>query len=221
MSSPSQRIGIVGGDGWLGSALIRAALARQVVDPSQLVVSSPRPPVRIVDLPVRWTQSNQDLAAWSDIVILSVRARQFREIDIDLSGKLAISVMAGVGCNAIATQTGAIRIIRAIPNAAAAIGQAFTPWFATPEVTDADRSAARAFIEASGESAEVPLESHVDFCVGLTGSGAAFPALLAEALIGAAVAEGLPRGFAERAARGWFAVQASCLPGRLATQPLR
>jgi pyrroline-5-carboxylate reductase len=87
------------------------------------------------------------------------------------------------------------------PNAAAAIGQSFTPWFATSEVTREGRAVVQAFLQPSGEAAEVVEESHIDYCAGLTGSGAAFPALLAEAMIAHAASRGIPRDFAQRAAR--------------------
>lgn len=60
----------------------------------------------------------------------------------------------------------------------------------------------QALFEACGDAAEVPQESHIDYCVGMTGSGAAFPALLAHAMVEHAVSRGLPVGFARRAAQG-------------------
>jgi pyrroline-5-carboxylate reductase len=88
-----------------------------------------------------------------------------------------------------------------MPNAAAAIGQSFTPWFATEPVDENAKTIVRAFFQASGEAAEVPVDSHIDYCTGLTGSGAAFPARLAEALIAHATTRGIPGEFAARAAR--------------------
>ncbi len=199
----TQRIGVIGGNGWLGGALIRAAVEKGVVDPALLTVSSRSQNRGVISsIPLHWTNDNAELVERSDVVFLSVRPQNFNELDIDLSDKLAVSVMAGVSCAAIAAKTGASRIGRSMPNAAAAIGQSFTPWFASPQVGADDKALVHAFFQASGESAEAPEESHIDYCVGLTGSGAAFPALLAEALIGEAVAQGLPRDFAVRAAKG-------------------
>ena len=59
----------------------------------------------------------------------------------------------------------------------------------------------------------MPLEAHIDYCVGMTGSGAAFPALLAQAMIAHAVAQGLPPAFAERAAKGVVAGASQLLAG--------
>jgi pyrroline-5-carboxylate reductase len=110
--------------------------------------------------------------------------------------------MAGVPARVMAERTGAVRIVRALPNAAASIRKSFTPWFATVGVTSEDSRLVQTFFESCGDAEKVPLEAHVDYCVGMTGSGAAFPALLAQALLEHAVAQGLPLAFAQRAARG-------------------
>lgn len=198
-----ERIGVIGGGGWLGSAMIRAAIAKGAVDPAKVMLSG-----RSLDKKsaagiegVRWTTDNAELVGSSDVVVLSVRPFQFRDVVLPMSSKLVISVMAGVTCDAIASETKASRVVRSIPNAAAAVGQSFTPWFAAGETSEHDKEIVRALLQASGEEAEVSLESHIDYCVGFTGSGAAFPALLAEALVSHAVSHGIPREFAERAAR--------------------
>jgi pyrroline-5-carboxylate reductase len=198
----AERFGVIGGNGWLGSALIRAAVDAGIVDPAKLTISSRSGDKGLIaDIDARWTRNNAELAEHSDVVILSVRPFQFRDLDVDLRGKLVLSVMAGVGCEAIVKQTNATAIVRAMPNAATAIGQSFTPWFATNEVRREGKAAAQAFLQPSGEAAEVVEESHIDYCAGLTGSGAAFPALLAEAMIAHAASRGIPRDFAQRAAR--------------------
>lgn len=198
----SERLGVIGGNGWLGSAIVRSAVTAGVVDPARLTLSS-RSGTQgsLAGLPAHWTRDNAELADRSDVVILSVRPEQFGDIAIDLGGKLAISVMAGVSCAAIAAQTKADRIVRTLPNAAAAIGKSFTPWYAEGAVSESDKAVVRAIFAASGEEVEAPDEFHIDYCAALTGSGAAFPALLAEALKAEAVAQGLAPAFAEKAAK--------------------
>jgi pyrroline-5-carboxylate reductase len=197
------RIGIIGGNGWLGNAIARAAVAADAVDPARLTLSGRSDNRGPVEIPgARWTKDNRELVDRSDVVVLSVRPGQFQGVGIAARGKLVVSVMAGVPARAIAERTGAEEVVRSIPNAAAAIRRSFTPWYATPPVRAASKRLVQALFEACGEAAEVPLEAHIDYCVGMTGSGAAFPALLAQALIAHAVAQGLPRDFAERAAKG-------------------
>jgi pyrroline-5-carboxylate reductase len=88
----AERIGIIGGNGWLGSALIRAALDGGIVDPARLTVSSRSGDRRsIADIGARWTQNNEELVKNSDVVVLSVRPFQFRDLDVDLRGKLVLS----------------------------------------------------------------------------------------------------------------------------------
>lgn len=197
------RIGIVGGNGWLGGAIAQAAVAGGAIDPARLILSGRSDRRGAADIPgVSWTHDNNELVERSDAVILSVRPDQFPAIDIDARGKLVISVMAGVSAATIAARTHAEEVVRSIPNAAAAIRRSFTPWFATEPVSAGNKRLVQTLFEACGDAAEVPLESHVDYCAGMTGSGAAFPALLAEALVAHAVSQGLPRDFAERAAKG-------------------
>ena len=196
------RIGIIGGNGWLGGALIRAAVSTGTVDPARLTISCRSGGKgSIADIAAHWTQDNSELVARSDVVVLSVRPSQFRELKVNLREKLVLSVMAGIPCKAIAELTRATNIVRSMPNAAAAIGQSFTPWFATPAVSGTDKALVHAFFQASGEAVEVSEEGHVDYCTGMTGSGAAFPALLTEALIAHAVSKGIPRDFAQKAAK--------------------
>ena len=198
------RIGIVGGNGWLGSAIAQAAVSSGSIDPTRLTLSGRSD--RRVDIPgTKWTHDNKELVERSDVVILSVRPDQFPGVLIDARGKLVVSVMAGISVQTIADGTNTHEIVRSIPNAAAAIRRSFTPWFATSSVSAENKRVVHQLFEACGESAEVPLEFHVDYCAGMTGTGAAFPALLAEALVAHAVSQGLQPDFAKRAAKGLVA----------------
>lgn len=208
------RIGIVGGNGWLGNAIAQAAVATGAVDPARLTLSGRSDSRGAAQIPgAHRTKDNGELVDRSDVVVLSVRPDQFAGVDIAARGKLVVSVMAGVPARAVAERTGADEVVRAIPNAAAAIGRSFTPWYASPRVSAEGKRLVQALFEACGEAAEVSLETHIDYCVGMTGSGTAFPALLAQAMIAHAVAQGLPAAFAERAAKGVVAGASQLLAG--------
>ncbi|MFF7710813.1 pyrroline-5-carboxylate reductase dimerization domain-containing protein [Pseudomonas sp. NPDC007930] len=198
-----QRVGIIGGNGWLGGAIAQAALAAGLIKPAQLTLSGrSNKPLAPALAGVEVTQYNQHLVEQAEVIVLSVRPDQFAEVNIDARGKLVISVMAGVPAEYIAARTGASEVVRAIPNAAAALGQSFTPWYATAPVTAQNKALVQALFAVCGEAAEVPEEGFIDYCVGMTGSGAAFPALLAQAMETHAIAQGLPADFARRAALG-------------------
>jgi pyrroline-5-carboxylate reductase len=214
------RVGIIGGNGWLGNAIAQAAVAMGFVDPARLTLSG-RPDNRgVAEIPgARWTKDNGELVDRSDVVVLSVRPDQFTGVRIEARGKLVVSVIAGVPARAIAERTGADEVVRSIPNPAAGIRRSFTPWYATPPVSTESKRLVQTLFEACGEAAEVPLEAHIDYCVGMTGSGAAFPALLAQAMMAHAVAQGLPLEFAGCAAKGVVAGASQLLAGEQGGDP--
>lgn len=192
------KIGIVGGAGWLGGAIAAALLDAGIAAPGDLALSyrSSCPG----NLPgVFWTADNQALADHSDIVIVSVRPADWEQIKLDAKGKLVISVMAGIRLTALAERHNTRRIVRTLPNAAAEVRKSYTPWIATNDVTDADRAIVRSIFDACGVQDEMRTEAEIDYLTGLTGSGPAFPALLAAAMMADAIAHGLDRDVARRA----------------------
>lgn len=209
------KVGIIGGGGWLGRAVGGALLEQGVLAPEGLLLSSRSGRVEGFDAwpGVRVTADNHQLAEQADIIVLSVRPEQFAAVTVEAAEKLVVSFMAGISLATLRERTGSTRIIRAMPNAAAQIGRCYTPWFATPAVSAADKAFTRAMFEACGSTDEVGSEAQLDYLSGLVGTGAAYPALLAEALLNHALARGVPRHIAENAVRG-VVVEASQLLGR-------
>lgn len=196
-----QSIGIIGGVGWLGRAIGLSMLKAGFVGQDDLRISGRRQPPSDVMAPFspRFTTDNRELVETSDIILLSVRPDQFGPLQLDAGGKLVISVMAGVSAKTIAAQMNTDRVVRALPNAAAEIGKSYTPWFPAPEVSSSQKDFVQALFETCGVADEMPREADIDYLTGLTGSGPAFPALLADAMISHARAKGLSEEIAERA----------------------
>lgn len=199
----NKQIGIIGGNGWLGNAIASAAVTSGAIAGDRLILSGRSDKRGALPVPgAAHTRDNAELAAAADVIVLCVPPQDFPEVHIDALDKLVISVMAGVTAQTIIDQTGAREVVRAIPNAAAAIRKSFTPWYAVPGVSEANKLVVQDLFDACGDGAEVSQEAHIDYCVGMTGSGAAFPALLAEAMVAHAISQGLPAAFAQRAAKG-------------------
>ncbi|RWM24456.1 pyrroline-5-carboxylate reductase dimerization domain-containing protein [Mesorhizobium sp.] len=196
--SASFKLGIVGGAGWLGGAIAGAALAAGAVRVEDLALSyrSARPD-RFPG--AFWTDDNQALADRSDVIMLSVRPQHWPSLELDAKGKLVISVMAGIRLAEIGEKHGTRRIVRTLPNAAAEVAKSYTPWIASSDATEDDRAIVRAIFEACGVEDEVATERDIDYLTGLTGSGPAFPALLADAMMRDAIAFGLSPDVARRA----------------------
>jgi pyrroline-5-carboxylate reductase len=197
MSSPL-RIGVIGGSGWLGGAIAGSVVEAGITTPESLALSyrsqqSDRFPN------VFWTTDNQVLADRSDVIILSVRPQDWTSLPVHADGKLVISVMAGIRLSALSERHKTGRVVRTLPNAAAEVGNSYTPWIGSRGVSDEDRAIVRAIFDACGTQDEVASESDIDYLTGLTGSGPAFPALLTAAMMKDAIAHGLPDDVARRA----------------------
>jgi pyrroline-5-carboxylate reductase len=161
-----------------------------------------RDPTLVPD--AHWTHDNQALADRSDVVIVSVRPQDWPAIAVSAPGKLVISVMAGVRLAELAAHLGTSRIVRALPNAAAEVGKSYTPWTATAQVMDGDRATVRRLLHTFGTEDEVATEAEMDYMAGLSGTGPAYPALLAVAMMRHAVAHGLPPEVVRRAVVALF-----------------
>lgn len=199
-------LGVIGGGGWLAGALLRPVLADGLIAPPDLVLSSRSGAISgFEDWPgVHTTTDNRALVDASDVVMLSIRPADLEDLDIDLRGRLVLSVMAGVSADEIAHRFGAVRIVRAMPNACAEQRLSFTPWCATEDVRDDEMEFIEAFFSASGRVHYLYDESHLDYFTALTGSGAAFPALFADTMIHHAVEKGIDPETAEIAVRQLF-----------------
>ncbi|WEZ84778.1 pyrroline-5-carboxylate reductase dimerization domain-containing protein [Rhizobium sp. 32-5/1] len=199
-------LGVIGGTGWLAGALLRPALTSGFISPSNLVLSSRSGGADGFEAwsDIRFTTDNAVLAAACNVVILSVRPEDLGTLDLDLSGKLVISVMARVKAKALMDRFGTGRIIRAMPNASAEQGLSFTPWFATSEVTVKDEAFADGFFACSGKTTRLKAENELDYFTALTGSGPAFIAAFADVMIRDAVANGVSLQVADAAVRQLF-----------------
>ncbi|KQR73002.1 pyrroline-5-carboxylate reductase family protein [Rhizobium sp. Leaf341] len=191
-------VGLIGAAGWLGGAIAKRLIGTGRLPPNQLICSyrRTRPDNH---LGCAWTTDNVALANAADIILLCVRPEDWLTIRIEAAGKLVISVMAGVTLEEIATRTNARRVARALPNAAVGIGYGYTPYcLSSKDASDAARI--EAIFACGGMVDRVLEEDHIDYFTAMSGSGAAFPALLADALATAAIKHGIPEAIAHRAA---------------------
>jgi pyrroline-5-carboxylate reductase len=112
-----------------------------------------------------------------------------------------LSIAAGVRLATIEAATGpAVAVVRAMPNTPALVRLGACAISAGDHATRQDVAWARSILEAVGTVDEVD-EAALDAFTGVAGSGPAYVFLVAEALIDAAVAEGLEAGMAARVVR--------------------
>jgi pyrroline-5-carboxylate reductase len=196
--SERPRIGIIGGGGWLGGSIAHAIVNADVVSVDELALSyRSQQPTSIPG--AYFTRDNQKLVERSDVVIVSVRPVDWNSIALSAKDRLVISVMAGIRLTQISEQLQTKRVVRSLPNAAAEVARSYTPWVGTPHLTEGDRAIVRSIFMACGTTDELATETDIDYLTGLSGSGPAFPALLATAMMNDAMTRGIDPLIARRA----------------------
>lgn len=199
------KLGIVGGTGMLGKAIARAVLNKKVVKPERLWISNRSGATGFADYPaLNVTTCNQYLADACDVILLSVPPASTAEIEIDATGSLVLSVMAGVSLDELGRITGAGRVIRAMSSPAAEEGLAYSPWCANSGATPRDRTCAAMILGACGLTDEVESEAHIECFTAMTGPVPGFVAFFAEAIVNYAIDKGIPPSIADRAIRQLF-----------------
>jgi len=185
-------IGILGGTGWLGRALGRNLLARGLA-PGDLVVANRRGPTADYDgwPGVTWAQGLDDLVARCEVLVLSVRPEDYRLSDPQGFRGLVLSFMAGVALDRLGRDWPSARIARAMPGGGATEGRAHVPWCAGPGLGAADAARVESLLAAIGTVDRVADEAQLAVLAALSGSGAAYPALMAQAMFRHACAEGI------------------------------
>ena len=127
-------------------------------------------------------------------VVWAVKPQIFGEaaaVSAAWSNSLHISVMAGVRSQTIASATGSARVIRAMPNTPALIGQGISGLFASAGASEADRAKAEAVLAPTGRLLWFDEESQLDAVTAVSGSGPAYVFYLVEAMERAARSMGL------------------------------
>jgi pyrroline-5-carboxylate reductase len=122
-----------------------------------------------------------------------------------VSQALHLSVMAGIRSDSIAQAVGTQRVVRAMPNTPALIGQGISGLFARPAVSAAEKLQVEALLEPTGQSLWVEQEADLDAVTALSGSGPAYVFYFIEAMMQAAADMGLSAAQGRQLALATFA----------------
>jgi len=135
-----------------------------------------------------------------DAVLLCVKPQDalgaVSDLSEELSGKLLISIAAGIPIDALVEAAGdGVRVIRVMPNTPALVHKGCAAYARGPGVTTSDAEHAEAIFNSVGIASEVK-EPLLDAVTGLSGSGPAYIYLVIESLADGGVRMGLPRDLA-------------------------
>jgi pyrroline-5-carboxylate reductase len=136
-----------------------------------------------------------------DVFVIAIKPQDFeklaRSVKADLSGKLAISIMAGVSMNRIARKMKVKKVVRVMPNLALQIKKSVSGWIANENVSAAEKKIVKNILKKFGKEVEVDREGKINMITALSGSGPAYFFKLAETLAKIAVRYGFSQKDAE------------------------
>ena len=186
------------GGGNMASAII-GGLIRQGLDATRIDVVEPFEEAR-ARLAQQFGVSAQpavgSFLSRAAVVVWAVKPQTFREAAAPVAPlaprALHLSVAAGISSDSISGWLGTGRIVRAMPNTPALVGQGMTGLFARAEVNQADRDLIEILLRPTGRTSWVDAEKQLDAVTALSGSGPAYVFYFLEAMVQAGVDMGLP-----------------------------
>lgn len=196
-------LGLIG-CGHMGGGLLQGWLRAGLVDPTRVLVasSSSGPALAVeLDLPIA---PAAEVVRQADVLLIAVKPHQFAAVTRDLPfhrGQLVISVLAGLRHADLARACAPARVVRTMPNVAAAVGASHT-LVLSADLSAEDRPLVQSLMGAVGAVEFLDEERWFHPGTALAGCAPAFLFMAMEALADAGVAEGLPRPLAQRLAAG-------------------
>jgi len=121
----------------------------------------------------------KDCVPEADIIILAVKPQSSGSLFAQMKDyvdaqQVIVSIMAGVQIDSIRKGLGATKIIRAMPNLPAQIGQGMTVYTSTDEVTRIELVMVQNLLNTTGKAIFVSKEAKIDAGTAISGSGPAY-----------------------------------------------
>jgi pyrroline-5-carboxylate reductase len=193
-----KKIGIIGA-GVMGEVFIKQFIEQLKVNPKKIIACTPILS-RVRELRdlfnIIASEHNKDGVLYADLVILSVKPQQAKEMLASLKpfvkNQVFLSIMAGVPLSTIQKELGTKKVIRCMPNTPAQIGYGMTVWKAG-KITNKEKLSIQKILAKLGEEIEVKNENMIDAATAISGSGPAYVFDFASHLIASAVALGFTK----------------------------
>src|ERR671933_6373 len=197
---PARKVAILGG-GKIGEALLAGLISSGWREPRHLVVTGRREE-RMRELEerygVRGTLSNGEAVSGAVLVVIAVKPQDFDVLLGEIGGILTpeqtvLSVAAAIPTAQIeARLERGVPVVRAMPNAPALVHEGMAGVCAGAHAADEHLATAEEVLSHLGAVVRVP-QRYMDAVTAVSGSGPAYFALLAEAMIEAGILLGLGR----------------------------
>lgn len=202
-SLANRRVGFIGA-GKMATALARGLCQAGFTRAEQILASDVSASAResfLSQSGARVVESNTEVVAHSDIVVLAVKPQHFRGVLGAIKSHLGpqhlvVSIAAGISLGTMAAALGSDRrLVRVMPNTPCLVGASASAYCLGGAATAEDGRLVASLLSAVGIAFELP-EPLLDSVTGLSGSGPAFVCLMIEALADGGVKMGLARDVA-------------------------
>ncbi|MGZ4412621.1 MAG: pyrroline-5-carboxylate reductase [Gaiellaceae bacterium] len=200
MAVDSRRIAILGA-GKIGEALIHGLVSSEWRKPGEIVATDIHEE-RVEELRQHYgieaTTSNLDAVSGTAIIVIAVKPQDLPELLQEIgqsvnSGQMVLSVAAAVPTSKIELHLAAdVPVVRAMPNTPATVQEGMAGICAGAHAREEHMALAEEVLTHLGRVVRVP-EASMDAVTAVSGSGPAYFALLAEAMIEAGILLGLSR----------------------------
>ena len=196
----SDTIAFIGG-GNMARSLI-GGLVAQGRDPATIRVAEPVQALRdalAADFGIAVFEDGAQAIAGARTWVFATKPQVLRAVCESLAMQaqarkpLVVSIAAGITAAQLERWLGGdVAVVRTMPNTPALLGAGVTGLFATTQVDPAGREFAETLLSAAGKTVWIDDEAQMDAVTAVSGSGPAYVFLLAEAMVDAGIAEGLP-----------------------------
>jgi pyrroline-5-carboxylate reductase len=204
MAGHTNELVLIGG-GNMGSALIGGLVAGGW-DPQGIVVVEIDASKR-ADLESRFGVRTSDRIVSGNGAVIAVKPGDAVDVCTQVAAlgtPRALSIAAGISASTLQSAAGAgCAVVRAMPNTPALVREGATAISGSDVCTGADLDWAEQVLSAVGLVVRVP-ESQMDAVTAVAGSGPGYVFLFAEALLAAAIDQGLPVDVADALVRQLF-----------------
>jgi pyrroline-5-carboxylate reductase len=200
MAVNARRVAVLGA-GTIGEALIAGLLSGGWREPSEIVATGRREE-RVDELReklgVKATLSNADAVADAALIVIAVKPQDFDVLLEEIGAvvtpeQTVLSVAAAIPTAAIEERLpDGVPVVRAMPNAPAIVHEGIAGMCAGAHADEPNLALAEEALQHLGAVVRVP-EPYMDAVTAVSGSGPAYFALLAEAMIEAGILLGLGR----------------------------
>jgi pyrroline-5-carboxylate reductase len=196
----SRKVAVLGA-GRIGEALIVGLLSSGWREPGEIAATARRPE-RVAELVERHgvaaTLSNRDAAAGAALVVIAVKPQDIEGLLGEIGGLLleeqtVLTIAAAISTARIESRLSAsVPVVRAMPNTPSTVHEGIAGLCAGAHAGEEHLDLAEEALSHLGAVVRVP-EGAIDAITAVSGSGPAYFALLAEAMIEAGILLGLSR----------------------------